>query len=177
VGIFNDSKHTKTYEDMLKFLQARIKFVEKLFEDNKFEFVFSYMAQMAPSMIVYEFCNRESIPFFRPHHSRIKDLRIVYDNIYEYSDIVWERANEILANKSASESFDQATKFIQDVQNGDDLYYTNRNRASSTVLDKLYHAAEIFWWEKGGITTQYYYDTPKIKYLQKRFKKSMGKNC
>jgi hypothetical protein len=85
---------------MLKFLQARIKFVEKLFEDNKFEFVFSYMAQMAPSMIVYEFCNRESIPFFRPHHSRIKDLRIVYDNIYEYSDIVWERANEILANKS-----------------------------------------------------------------------------
>jgi len=175
VGIFNDNTQTLLYEEMVDFLDARIEFIETLFEEYDFKFVFSYMAQMAPSMIVYEVSKRESIPFFRPHHSRIKNLRIIYDDIYEYSDVVWNRAERILSNKSTSDSFNQAAKFISGVKAGDDPYYNSVDRNSPDIWEKLYHAGEVMFWERGGITTQYYYDTPKIKYFSKVLKKSINR--
>lgn len=175
VGVFNDNIQTLSHEEIIDFLGGRIKFIENIFEKYDFKFIFSYMAQMAPSMIVYELSKRESIPFFRPHHSRIKNLRIIYDDIYEYSDVVWNRAEKILSNKSISDSFNQASKFISDVQSGDNLYYNDINRDSPDIWERLYHAGEVMHWERSGITTQYYYDTPKIKYFSKVLKKQINK--
>jgi capsule polysaccharide modification protein KpsS len=175
VGIFNDERSYFGQEEMLHFISKRLYLLRNLLIDSNIKYIFTYMAHRAPSLIAYLISERESIPFFRCHRGRIKDYTLVYDNLYEYSPIIWGEQQRILEDKKNTPEFKHARDHLNNVRSGEDLYSIT-TKDPRTLFDRFLHVGEVLWWEKAGLVRKYYYDTPKMKYFYKKsLKKIRGK--
>lgn len=177
VGLFNEEKSQFGYEETLCHVEARIRALEDLFEDRDLRFVFARRAEVLAGMVAYQLSKREGIPFFRRNFTRIKDKYILNDNPYDYSEWFNKEYQKALFEGEEYPTYKEAIEHLEAVRNGDSLYDVPDSPWSNrlSMSEKLTYLSNLIRNERGGITVDYYYDTPKLKYFHKILYKKFNK--
>ena len=177
--IFNNYSTQYNEEELLGHVEARLRPLERLFEKRSFLYVFSQQLNHLGGYLCARFADAFDVPFFRVGHTRIGDRYTLHNNEFEYSDTLWTEVD--IAKKLGDDypTASEAKALIRKVKNGSKLYTTptpniNENYQRSS-MEQAKYVLNLILAEKGGVTTDYYAETPKIKLFSKIAKKHLNK--
>lgn len=178
IGLFNEEKAQFGYEETLCHVEARLRALSALFSEYDIHFVFGRRTEVLAGMIIYQLAKRESIPFFRRQHTRVKDKYVLHDNPFEYSDWFWNEYEHARRRREDYPTYAEARQYLERVRSGEAIYDFGSpvtGDRSSTIAQKIRSILEVVKAERGGITKSYYYDTPKLKYVSKAVQKKLNR--
>lgn len=176
VGLFNDP--TKyDYEEVLSHVECRVRVLEELFDQYKFDLVYGHQVETVAGMITSELTKFYDISHISPVQIGIADRCILSENPYKHNEALWDEVERAKSLKDKYPTYNAAKEYVQQVREGGKLYWGTREYSgpSSSYIDKIVYLYDTIMQEKGGITTEYYRETPKIKYMRERLYKFMNK--
>lgn len=178
-GVFNDRCPAANDATLRTHCEARARQLETVFNERKIAFVFGQQISYLGGMMCALLAESHDIPFFRAGHTRVADRFTLHNGPYEYSSSLWNRVESAVTAGESFPTWDSALSFMKKVREGGDLYWnplpSNYDKDRRSWNEQFRYIVNLLKDERGGITTNYYAETPTLRIFAERIKKQARK--